>query len=65
MSVTKRTVANTAGAVLVGLVAVCALRAMFGQALANSVVGGVLVMAAHEVFNAPVSGLIYEGLQQI
>ena len=57
---TKRTVARVAGATVVGVGAGLVLRKGFSAAFEGSVAGGVLVLLAHELFDAPVSGWIYK-----
>jgi hypothetical protein len=57
---TKQTVARFVGATAVGVGAGLILRKGFGAAFEGTVAGGVLVLLAHEFFDAPVSSWVYK-----
>ena len=56
----KRTVAKLVGASVVGVGGGFAIKKVLGAAVAESLVGAVLLMFLHEVADAPVSDWVYK-----
>ncbi|MDA8039851.1 MAG: hypothetical protein M0Z69_11980 [Actinomycetota bacterium] len=56
----KKSISKVVGAGIVGSVAVIAINRLLGAKATGTILGSVLVMLAHEAFDAPVSGWVYK-----